>query len=144
MEGAEGNIVGAALAGLHGEMPAGMAGRADDRIWPKDTPRFLDRRIALAHMHAVRAQLEAQIWPVVDDEGNAARLCDRGQRGARAQHGIISDPLEPQLEAGDVTRVKRARQDLGKAGRIIEARRRDQIEPARRAFGQGDTFVWRS
>ena len=75
--------LGARFARFHGQMPAVMAGDADNAIGKKP-PGFGVRGVFLADMDAVAAQFRGEIRPVVQDEGGAGRLHHRAQRIYRA------------------------------------------------------------
>ena len=76
-------------------------------------------------------QLGGEVGAVVEDEGDVAGLRDRPQHVAGAPDRVVVRVLQPQLHAGDVAGVERRRQHQRKRRRV-EARRRDQIEPAGR------------
>ena len=80
IEAAEGDIIGAGLGRLDGEIAAAVAGDADDAVRTQKAPRLGIGRVFLADMDAVAAGREREVGPVVHDEGDVARLRDRAQQ----------------------------------------------------------------
>src|SRR6185312_7362105 len=127
-EGAKGDIVGAGLARLHGQVPAVMTGDADDAAG-QQPPRLGVGGILLADMDAVAAQFGGKVGPVVQDEGSAGRLYHGAQRIHRAADFLIADVLQAQLERGDIAAFQRFLEGPQKIRRR-EPRRRNQVKSA--------------
>src|SRR5439155_8578333 len=119
----ERDVVGAGLGGNNRAMPAVAAGDPDDPVGPEEPARLVIRRVLLADMHAVAAELGGKVGAVVHDEGDAALLRDRLQdlRGA-PDRGIV-DLLQPQLQAGDIAAGERFLEVPGKAIWVERGRR---------------------
>jgi hypothetical protein len=132
-EGAEGDIVGARLAGFHGEMTAVVAGDADLRLGAEQRPGLARIAVTLAEMDAVGVQPPGQRHVVIDDEGDVMLGADRLQRRGESRRLVLVDPLHAKLEGGHRSGGKRLGKPLGKSAADVE--RRDQIELASPAVG---------
>jgi hypothetical protein len=80
-------------------------------------------------MHAVGADRLGEVRPVVDDEGDVARVRERQQPFGGALHRIVGRVLQAKLQCGDVAGIEGAGERIGEGGRL-EGRRRDQVEAA--------------
>ena len=125
-----------------------MAGNADDPVGPNEFPGLGIGCVRLADMRAVRAEFRREVGPVVDEEGDIARLHKRHQDfgctadGVRFRRCLVL-ALETKLQAGDVARVERHLQRVGEGARL-EAGRGDEIEAAGLAcffVGHGDVLA---
>ncbi len=96
-EGAEGDVVGAVLAGLHGEVAAGVAGDAQGEAG-QELAGVGGRRVGLADMGAVAARSGGEVGAVVEQEGDAAGLDDRAQGVDGAAPGVVGRVLQAELD----------------------------------------------
>ena len=115
-EGAEGHVVRAILAGLHGEVSAVVAGDAEGEGWADKGACFAGRGIGLADVDAVGAGLQDKVGAVVEEEGDAARLGDREKGVDGAAPVVVVGFLEAKLDGGDVACVEGASEGLGEVG----------------------------
>ena len=84
-------------------------------------------------MDTVAAQLRGQVGSVVQQEGDVAALADGAQDVDGPADVVVIGRFQAKLDAIDPAGVQRFRQPVGE-GRRLEARRRDQVQPA----GGGD------
>ncbi len=70
----------------------------------RDAPRHGHRHVVGAEMHALRADGERHVDPVVDDEGNAHRLQQRPAEFSQFSRG---GRLESELHRGDAPLLRR-------------------------------------
>ena len=122
IEGAERDIVGARLARLHREMAAVVAGHADLRRRAEHRARLARIAVALAEMHAVRAEPLRERDAVVDDERDVARGADRRSGSASARSPRAVDALQPELERRDRPGIERRCRRSGSPRRLPAAR----------------------
>jgi hypothetical protein len=106
-----------------------VAGHADDGVGADDAPRLGVGRVGLADMDAVGAARRGDVGPIVDDEGDVARLAGRTEQVAGVAQRLVVEILEAELNAGDVIGVERFRERVAEARRF-DLGRRDEIEPA--------------
>jgi hypothetical protein len=69
-------------------------------------------------MHPIGTGALCEIRAIVDEEGDITAACDRRQNFSGAKHRSISRRralrLYPELHAGDIARIKRSGEDVGK------------------------------
>lgn len=82
--------------------------------------------IVLAEMGAVASGFECEAGVVVQQEGDAAGLCDGAQGIDGAAQLVRRCVLEAELDAGDRPGIQRRRQRIGEIG--ADAWRRDEVE----------------
>src|SRR5260221_9374373 len=111
-EGTEGDVIGARLGRVDGEVPAVMAGDADDAIGTEQAARLIIGSILLPDMDAVAARLGGEIGPVVEQESDAAPLRYWQQNVAGAFDVVIRRVFQAELYAGDVAGVEGLRQGV--------------------------------
>ena len=132
-EGAEGDVVGAALGGLHGQVQAVVAGDADHaRRGPRSAgPR--QRHVVLAHMDAVAAERGRR------GPGRSLRITATPRAWAMGMSAstaaamiVVGRVLQPDLQRRDVAGVQGVGQGAAEGGQVVEPGRGDQVEAAER------------
>lgn len=98
-----------------------------DMLW--NAVNTLTQALRLTDVNAVAPHLGGEIGAVVEEKGCLARLDDRAQDIARLANVVVRDILQAQLHGSDVTGIERLRHHRRKRRRV-QARRRDQIQPA--------------
>ena len=141
VEGAEGDVVGTLFACHHGEMPAVVAGDADDGVLADDAAGLGVGGVLLADMDAVAAGFGGDVGAVVDEEGDAALLGDGPQAvaGPADEVGLrrlvgVARRLQPHLHAGDVAGVEGFGQ-LRREDVEVQLGRGDEVEAAGGGIG---------
>ena len=114
---AERDIVGAALAQLHGIVPRQADLDADDRLGPEHAARLVVGERIVLEMHAVGAQQLGVDRIVGDQRGHALGLRQLDQRPG---HGRVELPVvvRRQQQARDMTACQRRRQFGGALRRL--------------------------
>src|SRR5690606_2086417 len=130
VEGAEGDVISTRFACLHGEMTGGMTGDADNAVGADEFSRRFIAAIGLADMDTVRAEFSSKFRPVIDEKGHIALLRKWHQYFGCTAHiigigGRVILAFQPELQAGDVTRIKSRLQRVCK-GAWLEARGGDE------------------
>ena len=77
VEGPESDIVGALLTCFHGDVARILCRRTDNRLLAEAFARILHPHVEMAQMHAVRANLGADIDAVIDDQRDVALPAQR-------------------------------------------------------------------
>ena len=129
-ERAKRHIIGPGLGGVHRQMPAVMAGDADDGLFTDDPPRLGDRHVGLAQMNAVATQFSREVRSVVQEQGDAIRPADRAHCTNHRADDLIRRILQANLQGRDIAALHRAGQLRGEGGGIADDVRGDQIETA--------------
>ena len=86
-------------------------------------------------MDAVRAQFDREVRPVVDQHGDAAFLRARNNVAAKFEDMAVGRRnalarFQAQLQAGDVARIERIVELVGKRSNVRDFRRGDEVEAA--------------
>ncbi len=129
-EGPEGNIVCPLLARLHRQMAAVMAGDADDARRTDRLSRQGIRRVFLADMHPVAAQIDRQLRVVIQNDCHTVAVRALHQRRGERQQFLARMLLQADLQRADRScrqcRVERALEA------VVNARRGQDVK-----FGHG-------
>jgi len=128
-EGAKGNVIGAGLGGLQRKIDGIVASDADDGIVAETRAGGFIIGVRLTDMNAVAAGIGGEIGPVVNEEGNIPVLASRPQNVDGTADGVVVGGFKAKLDAIDIARVQRFRQDIGERRRL-KARRGNQVQPA--------------
>ena len=113
VEGAEGDVVGGVFAGLHGEVPAVVAGDAEGEVFADAGAGLAGVHVCLADVDAVAAVVGDEVGAVIEEEGDVAGLGDGAEGFDCAAPVVVVDVFEAELDGGDVARVERAGERVG-------------------------------
>ena len=129
IKGAESDIIGSRLPGLHGEMAAIVTGDPDLRVGAEQGPRLPNVAVLLSEMNAVGTEPSGQRDAVVDDEGDPGVRADALQWLCQSGDLVLGPVLHPQLEGGNGLDSSDGRQPIREIS--TDLLRRDQVQPAR-------------
>jgi len=102
-----------------------VGGQPHDRVGPEDAPRQRDRCVVLADVDAVRASLERQVGPVVQQERDAPGATDLTDEPGPGQERARLELLLPELDDVD-TAFDAGGHEVGQVRPV----RRAQVEAA--------------
>lgn len=135
-ECAEGDIVRTGLAGLHREVPTGVAGDADLRFPTESLARLANIAIALPEVNPIGMQPLGERNRVVHDEGTVLRRANLLERRGQSCRLMLIDPLHPELECRNRSGSQSALEPLRETAANVE--RRDHVKGAIRHAGSGN------
>ena len=92
-----------------------MGGEPDDRLGSEDAPGQGGRRIVLAHVHAVGADLEGEVRAVVHDERDTEARADATKDPGTLEELACFEPLVAELDDVDPA----AQAGAGELGKVV-------------------------